>query len=46
MAQKLLKGFTKKNCKQQIKQFRIEKVIKGKGVQLYVKWKRYSNLLN
>ena len=25
------------------KEFRIEKVIKGKGKKLYVKWKRYDN---
>ena len=27
-------------------EFRIEKVIKKKGVKLYVKWKGYDNLLN
>ena len=46
MAKKLLQGFVKKNCKRQIKQFRIEKVRKRKGVQLYVKWKSYSICLN
>ena len=25
------------------KEFRIEKVIKGKGKKLHVKWKRYDN---
>ena len=28
------------------KEFRIEKVIKRKGVKLYVKWKGYNNSLN
>ena len=28
------------------KQFRIEKVIKGKGNKLYVEWKGYDNLFN
>ena len=34
---KLLELFTKKNCKMQ-KEFRVEKVIKRKDDQLYVKW--------
>ena len=28
------------------KEFRIEKVIKRKGANLYVKWKRYNNSFN
>ena len=28
------------------KEFRIEKVIKGKGDKLYVKWKGYNSLFN
>ena len=28
------------------KEYRIEKVIKGRNDKLYVKWKRYDNLLN
>ena len=36
----------KKNWKKQIKEFRIEKVIKRKGDKLYVKWKGYNNLFN
>ena len=41
---KLLKRFTKKNCKRL--EFRIEKVIKRKDDKLYVKWKGYDNLFN
>ena len=38
--------FTKKNCKKQIKNFfRVEKVIKRKGVKLYVKLKGYDDSL-
>ena len=33
----------KMNWKKQIKEFRIEKVIKRKGDKLYVKWKDYVN---
>ena len=36
----------KMNWKKQIKEFRIEKVIKRKGDKLYVKWKGYNNLFN
>ena len=37
----------KKNYKRLIKKkFRIEKVIKGKGDKLYVKWKGYDNSFN
>ena len=28
------------------KEFRIEKVLKGKGDKLYVKWKTYNNSFN
>ena len=28
------------------KEFRIKKVIKGKGDKLYLKWKRYKSLFN
>lgn len=44
MAQKLLRGFMKKNSKQQIKQFRIEKVI-TKCEKVYVKQKVYDHLM-
>ena len=30
--------FTIKNCKKNLKEFRVEKVIKRKGDKLYVKW--------
>ena len=40
MVKKLLECF-----KKQI-EFRIEKVIKTKGDELYVKWKGYDNLFN
>ena len=44
---KLLERFTKSNCKKKNqKEFRIEKVIKGKGDKLYVKQKGYDNLFN
>ena len=43
MARKLLERFTKKNCKNQIKKIRVEKVIKRKSNKLYVKWKGYDN---
>ena len=43
MLKKLLELFMKKNCKKQIKKFRIEKVIKRKEDKLYVKWKGYDN---
>ena len=35
-----------KNCKKQIKKFRIEKVIKRKGDKIYIKWKGYDNSFN
>ena len=44
---KLLKVFTKKNCKKTSQEkFRIEKVLKRKGDKLYVKWKGYDNSFN
>ena len=46
-AKELLEHFTKKNCqKTNQKEFRVEKVIKRKGDELYVKWKGYNNLFN
>ena len=33
----------KKNCKREIKQFRVENIIKKKGNKLRVKWKGYDN---
>ena len=30
----------------QIKEFRVEKVIKGKGDKLHVKWKSFDNSFN
>ena len=38
--------YEKKLQKTNQKDFRIEKVIKGKGDKLYVKWKGYDNLFN
>ena len=44
---KFLECFTKKNCKKpNQKKFRVEKVIKVKDDNLYVKWKGYNNLFN
>ena len=43
---KLLERLGKRHFKKQIKEFRIEKVIKRKGDKLYFKWKKYNNLLN
>ena len=40
---KLLKRFTKKNCKKQIKKFKVEKVLKRNVYKLYVKWKGYDS---
>ena len=42
----LLERIMKKNCKRQIKQKTVEKVIKIKVDKLYVKWKVYDNLFN
>ena len=39
MEKKLLERFTKKNCKRQIKQFRVEKVINNKSIG----YKNYFN---
>ena len=39
--------FTKKNCKKSNqKEFRVEKVIKGKDDKLNVKWKGYDSSFN
>ena len=47
MVKKLLEVFLKKNCKKTSqKEFRMEKVLKGKGDKLYVKWKGYDNRFN
>ena len=35
----------KNNCKIQIKEFRIKKVMKKKGEILHMKWKGYDNFL-
>ena len=44
---KLLERFTKKNCRKiDQKEFRIEKVIKQKGDNLYVRWKGYDSSSN
>ena len=44
MVKKLLDNFMKKNYKRQ--KFRIEKIIKKKGDELYVKWKGYDRSFN
>ena len=45
-----MERFTKRSCKKQTKknqkEFRIEKVIKRKGDELYVKWKEYDTFFN
>ena len=46
MMMKLLERFKKKFAKSTQKDFRFGKVIKKKGVKLYVKWKGYNNFLN
>ena len=47
MVAKLLEHFMKKNCKKtNQKEFRIEKVIKNKGNNLFVKCKGYDNSFN
>ena len=44
MVKKLLEHFMKKQLqKTKQKEFRIEKAIKRKGDELYVKWKGYDN---
>ena len=44
MVQKLLKHFTKKNCKKTNQKILEQK--KRKGEKLYFKWKSYNNLFN
>ena len=46
MVKKLLEHFMKKNYKNNQKEFRIEKVIKRNGDELYVKWKGYDSSSN
>ena len=46
MVKKLLKHFEEELQKINQKEFRIEKVIKRKGDELYVKWKGYDNSFN
>ena len=47
MVKKLLNHFMKENCKKtNQKELRFEKVPKGKGDKVYVKWKRYDNFFN
>ena len=49
MVNKSLDNFIKQKCKKKKKnqkEFRIRKVIKKTRNKLYVKWKRYDNLLN
>ena len=41
---KLLERFTKKKTNQ--KEFRVEKAIKRKGDELFLKWKDYDNSFN
>ena len=43
---KFLKNFFKKNYKKNQTEIRVEKVIKRKSDQLYVKWKGYDSSLN
>ena len=44
---KLLESFMKRNCKKtNQEEFRVEKVIKRKGDNLYVKWKSYDIYFN
>ena len=38
--------FEKELQKAHQEEFRIEKVIKGKGDKMYVKWKEYDNSFN
>ena len=45
--EKVIGAFCEKELqKTNQKEFRIEKVLKRKGDQLYVKWKRYDNSFN
>ena len=41
-----LERFAKKNCKKNLKELRVEKVIKTKGDKLHVKWKGCNNSFN
>ena len=43
MVKKLLEPFMKKNCKNE-EEFRIEKAIKKKGNNVYVKWLSKMNI--
>ena len=40
------KFYEKESQKTNQKEFRLEKVIKGKGGKLYAKWKGYENSFN
>ena len=45
--EKIVRSFYEKEIQKiNLKEFRIEKVIKRKGNKLYVKWKRYDNSFN
>ena len=47
IAKKLLEHFIKKELQKTNQQtFRIEKVIKRKGIKLYIKWNGYDNSFN
>ena len=47
MVNPLLELFMKKNCKNTSQEkFRIEKIIKRKGDNLYLKWKGYDDFFN
>ena len=48
MGKKLLEVFMKNNStiKTNQNEFRIEKVLKGKGDKLYIKWEGYDNRFN
>ena len=47
MVKKLLAVFKEENCKKtNQKEFRIEKLLKTKGSELYVKWKGFNNSFN
>ena len=44
---KLFERFKKKNCKKtNQKEFRVEKIIKRKDDELYVKWRGYDSSFN
>ena len=43
---KLLKRFTKNNCRKNQKDIRVKIVIKRKIDKLYLKWKGYDNSFN